>query len=256
MLATRRAALGAAVSLALLLGACSSSGGDDDAADETTTTEAEETTTTEAEETTTTEAEGDEDAQARAESIRLELEDFGEGWTSQPGAGDDEPSPLAECAPVLGDDESYVARHSSDEFTRGSFDAGAGSAVTASSRIFVDEASAEAALEPFSDAEDIACFDELLKAQYASGGASVEGTMIESDPGPASDLGLDQVEGISAEYALSAPDGSSAEVLLAVLALRQGDAGALVVINAVGDDLQLADVEPAILAIAGRLAEA
>lgn len=257
MLPTRRAAAGAAVSLALLLGACSSSGGDDDAAD-TTTTEAEETTTTEAEETTTTEAEVDEEAQARAESIYLDVTDFGEGWVAEPAdeESDDEPNPLSDCSPVFDDEDSSLATYTSDDITLGSLDALDGSAVGAESKIFVDEEAATEALDAFNDPEVVSCIDAALKDLYGELGASLEGELSEDDLGLDAELGLDQSEGISAEYALDLGDGTTADLLIAVLTMRKGDAGVLVLINSIGGNLEFSQLEAPIAALAERVATA
>lgn len=259
MLPTRRAALGAAVSLALLLGACSSSGGDDDAAD-TTTTEADETTTTEAEETTTTEAEVDEEALARAESIFLDVGDFGEGWVAEPAdeeTDDDEPNPLTDCSPLFDEEENSLATHTSDDITFGSLDDLDGSALSAESKIFVDEQAATEALDVFNDPEVVSCIDAALKELYSGlTGLPVQGELSEDDLGLDVELGLDQSEGISAEYALEFEDGTTADLLIAVLTMRKGDAGVLVLINSIGGNLEYAELEGPITALAERVAAA
>lgn len=159
MRTSHRTLLGAAaVSLLLVVSACGTSGGSDDAGtDDPTTTaagEADETTTTAADDPTTTAADDDEadpDAQARADSVDLTLSDFPDGWEATPPTDPDAESPLNDCDPALGDRSTQLARHATDDFSSGSFDAGDGTQVTARTVVFEDEAAAEAAMAPFSD---------------------------------------------------------------------------------------------------------
>lgn len=207
----------AAASLVLLASACGASGGSDSATTDPTTTDAATTTTTAADGT-------DADAQARADSVTLELSDFPDGWESTPAddAEADEKSPLSSCDPALGDRTVQLARHSTDDFSIGSLDAGDGVTVTARTVVFEDAAAAEAAVAPFTDPDVIACIDEALKSAYSSGGqdVTVEGTLAPDDVS----FDVDETVALSATYTVSsASDGSTAEVNFGVLVLRTGD---------------------------------
>lgn len=234
---THRMILGAvAVSLALLAPACGTSGGSDGGKDEATTT-----TKAAEESTTTTEAEddgGDADAQARADSVDLELSDFPDGWEATPADDPDEESPLNECDPALGDRSAQLARHATDDFSIGSFDDGTGTQFTARTVVFEDEAAAEAAVAPFSDPDVISCIDETLKSAYTQSGTdvTVEGSLEVGD----AEFDVDETVALSATYTVSAPDGSSLDVNLGVLVLRTGDIATNVVVQSVDPDFDVA----------------
>jgi hypothetical protein len=251
---TRRALAGTAIALALLLGACSSSGSDDAGS---TTTSADETTTTEAEETTTTEAEVDDEALARAEAVRLELDDFPDGWSAEaPTEEDDAPNPLAECDPVFDDESLSLATHTSDDISIGSLDDGDGTVVAAESKVFVDEDTAVAALDPFNDPDVVACIDQAIKDLFEPAlGATMTGEMGEDDLGLDAELGIDQSEGVSGEYVLELEDGTALDALVAVLVMRNADVGVLTVITSFGDSLDPTALEGPIVGLAERLSE-
>lgn len=248
----RRILSGLLVASSLLLAACGASGADDTSkADKTTTTKAE-TTTTEAE-TTTTEAEVDAEAQDRADSIELTVSDFPDGWTSSPSTTDDDPSPLDECDPSFTDDSTTLAKHSTDDFTIGSLDAGDGTNLAAETKVFADEEAATDALAPFSDEDVIACIDEKLKDAFgASDGATVTGQLEDADI----DLGADQTEGVDATYTIDAPDGSTATVNVGLLLIRTGDLATMVTITSVGDSLDPTTLQDPITRIAELQADA
>jgi hypothetical protein len=235
---TRRAALGAALSLALLLGACSSSG-DDDAAEETTTTEAEETTSTE--------AEVDEEALERISDVVLTLEDLPEGWEFQAEAAPDD----SDGSPCLEGAEGEIARVRSDEFALNGEESTVFLATDA--KVFADAAAAEAALEPFSDDEVLACVtDEFTEAAPAE----VTGSFVQDDAITAEDLGVDQVEGVSGEFLEVTTSGAETPIYSAFLLIRSGDVAVQVQVFAIGGEPDLASLNPAITAVAERVAAA
>lgn len=235
-----RKSLGAvAVCAALLLSACGTSGGDEDA-DPTTTTEAEETTTTEAEETTTTEAEVDDEAQARAESIDLTVSDFPDGWTATPAEpDDDEDSGVEQCTGESSDDD-VIGEHATDDFILGDLSADDGVQVSIETKVFTDEAAAEAALEPFADEEVISCVDELFKEQFGTGGTTIEGTMGIEDYG---DTAADQAEAASGQYTVTTAEGEEVILVVAVAVLRTGDVATQILVTGVGPTIEEADLE-------------
>ena len=254
---THRLALSAlALSTALFVAACGTSGASDDAGkdDQTTTTAAKaDKTTTTAEETTTTEAAADEEAQARADSIDLTVSDFPDGWSSSPSTDDDSPSPLEECDPSFSDESTTLAKHSTDDFTFGSLDQNDGANLAAETKVFTDEEAAQAALDPFSDPEVVSCLDAKLKDLFGqSAGATVTGDLSEDDI----DLGTDQAEGLSATYTIDAPDGSSAEVNIGLLAIRTGDLATLVTITSTGESFQPTDLQSPLTQLATLQGEA
>lgn len=223
---THRIFLGAlAASFALAITACGASGGSSDGGKDTTTTEAS------AETTTTTTADDEQEAQDRADSVDVELADFPEGWDSTPAEEADAESPLNECDPALGDRSTQLARHSTDDFSIGSFDAGDGVQFTARTAVFEDEDAAKAAVAPFSDPEVISCIDEALKSAYTSSGSgiTVDGTLELGE----ADFGADETVALSATYTVSADDGSSLDVNLGVLVMRTGDIATNVIVQTV-----------------------
>lgn len=232
MITTPRRRLAALVAaLTVVAAACGTSGGNDAA---TTTTAADATTTT-AEETTTTEASGTAEAQARADAVELTDADFPSDWSSSPADESDGPSPLDGCDPSFTDDSSELATNKTDTFTTGSVDAGDGAQFRAETKVFVDEAAATAALDPFSDPDVLDCIDGALKEAFGDGqGATVTGTFGEDDI----EVGADQSEGASAEYTIEADDGSSADVAVAVLLIRTGDLATMITIQTVGSSFE------------------
>jgi hypothetical protein len=242
---THRSLVGVLVASALLLGACSSSGGNDDAAEETTTTEAEETTTTE--------AEVDAEAQARAESVDLTVDDFPAGWSAVPSdPSDDGDAGISDCAPVMADDSVVLAEYDTDDFTTGDLDAGDGTNFAASTKVFEDEDAAQAVLDPFDDPDVIACIDEELKVLFGDGsGTDVQGEMAEDDL----DVGTDASAGISGEYVVPTPTGEL-PLNVAVLLFRTGDVATMVTILSVGPSLDPTTLEAPLLALVERQGEA
>lgn len=241
MRTSRRTSIAAPVlALAVVISACGTSGGSDAGDDGATTTEAEAVTTTGAEETTTTatEDEADPAAQARADSVDLVLSDFPDGWEATPPTDPDAESPLNECDPALGDRSTQLARHATDDFSSGSFEAGDGTMFTARTVVFEDEAAAEAAMAPFSDPEVVACIDEALKSAYTGGGSdvTVEGSLKIGE----ADIDVDEAAALSGTYTVtSAADGSSIEVRLGVLALRTGDIATNLVVQSVNPEFEV-----------------
>lgn len=234
--------LGAAlVAAALLLSACSSSGGEE-ADDETTTTVAEEeATTTEAEEeATTTEAEGDADAQARAEAVDLTVSDFPDGW-EETEADDAENSTLDQCSETFSDDSNELATFRDGDFGVGDLEAGDGTRLSVETKVFTSEDEASAEIAPFADPEVLACIDEAFKLEFAgtSGEVQIDGE-FSADEYPATTA--DESVAASAEYAISG-DGTTTNLVVAVLLLRTGDLATQVLIFSVGDSLDPADLE-------------
>lgn len=249
MLASRsrratRSVLAVAIAGSLLLAACGSSGGDD--ADDTTTTEAS-TETTEATDTTAAddEGEGDADAQARAEAIDLTVSDFPDGWEAvDVDDEEDAESPLDACDPSFSDDSTEVASFRDEDFTLGDVDAGDGTNVTVETKVFTSEDDASAAIAPFGDPEVLVCVDEILKEQFGgSDGNTIEGE-FSADEYPATLV--DESVSASADYLITATDGSTQRLLVAVLLLRTGDLASQVLILSVGESLDPADVQGAI----------
>ncbi len=233
--ATHRSLLGAlAVSVALLTAACGTSSGSDDAGkDDPTTTEAKATTTT-------TEAEGD-DAQARAESIDLTESDFPDGFTASPASEDDEPGAIEQCTGKSVDDD-VAGEYTTDDFTAGDLNADDGVQVSIKTKVFTDEAAAEAALEPFSDEEVISCIDGLFKEQFSGTTNTVEGSISIQDYG---DTAADQAELVGGRFTVTTADGQEVPLSLAVVVWRTGDVATQLVATGVGpsiDDIDLADV--------------
>ena len=236
----RRAAGAALIAAVLLLSACGASGGDD--ADEPTTTAAtEETTTTEAEETTTSEAEVDDDAQARAEAVDLEEADFPEGWTATPAQDDGAPSPTDDCDPSFTDDSGELATFTDDDFVTGDPSADDGSVVSVETKVFESEEVASEAMAPFTDEEVLACFDEVLKANFgADGGNMVEGE-FRADEYPATTA--DETVAASAEYMVTTEAGETVPVVIAVLIIRTGDLATQVVVQSYGGNLVATELQ-------------
>jgi len=242
--ASRRHGLGALVAVAVvLLAACGASGGSDAPEDSA----AESTTTTAVDVTTTTDEPGADDAaQARADAVDLTVSDFPDGWSSSPPGDEDADSPISDCDPSFTDDGDELASHTTDDFTVGSLDAGDGANFSAETKVFVDEDAAVAALEPFSDPAVITCIDEALKQLFGeSSGATVEGTLGENDI----DVGADQSEGLNVRYTINASDGSTMEVVVALLVIRTGDLATMVTVTAVGDTFDGSEVEDAVAKI-------
>ena len=250
-LPTTRPALGAlAVAATLALAACGTSGGND-AADETTTTKAE-TTTTKA--TTTTE-DPKAAAQDRADSVDLTTSDFPDGWTSTPGSMEEEAKGgIDECDPAWSDDSATLAKHATDDFSVGSFDALDGTKVSAVTRVYDSEADAEAVMEPFSDPSTIDCISQGVQDSFEqSGEITADGKMTEDDPG---DLGTDDAQGVSGTYKLTATDGTEVNATVALLVMRTGDLATSMLIMSLGDNLDPTDLQGPVKAISKAQAAA
>mgnify|MGYP001092223628 CR=1 FL=1 len=236
---SHRTVIGAvALSLAFFAAACGTSSGSDSAKKETTTTAkaADESTTT----TTAADDDGeatDPDAQARADSVDLTVSDFPDGWEATPGSDSDEESPLNDCDPRLGDRSVQLARHSTDEFSVGSMDAGDGTQVTARTVVFEDETAAEDAVAPFTEPDVISCIDDALKSAFSAGGqdVTVEGTLGLGD----ATFDVDDTVALSASYTLTAGDGSTLDLNFGVLVLRVGDIATNVVVQSVDPDFDV-----------------
>jgi len=235
-------AIGAALVLAaLLLASCSTSGSDD--AKDTTTTAADDTTTTAGDdEVTTTEADdgGDADAQARAETVDLTVSDFPDGWEASE-ADDSESGALNDCSDTFSDDSNELAVFRDDNFDLGDLDAGDGSRMSVETKVFESEDAASAEIAPFADPDVLACIDEGLKSQFGgvSGDVQIDGEFT-ADDYPATTA--DEAIAASAQYAITA-DGTSTNLIVAVLLLRTGDLASQVLIFSVGDGLEFSDLE-------------
>lgn len=222
---THRIVVGAlAVSFALLASACSSGGSD---GGKTTKAGSGGTTTTAV----------DAEAQARADSVDLALSDFPEGWQAAAPAGDDEASPIDACDPALGDRSVQLARHTTDDFSTGSYESGDGVQVAARTAVFEDEDAAKAAVAPFRDTDVIACIDKALKSAYTgSSQVTVTGTLEKQD----ADFDVDEAASLSGTYKVAAGDGSSLAINIGVLVLREGDIATNLVIQTVDPDFDVA----------------
>ena len=233
-----------AVSVALLVSACGTSGGSDADQDDPTTTAAEKTTTTEA--TTTTEGDDDGgDAQARAESIDLTVSGFPDGWESTPATDDEGPSGIEQCGESVGDDA--LAEHSTDDFVLGDLSADDGVQVSIKTKVFPDEETAEAALEPFSDDVVLACVDDLFQEQFSEVG-TIEGEMGAEDYG---DTDADQAVAVAGQYTVTTEEGTAIDVVVAVAVLRTGDVATQIQVTGVGPAIENIDLE----AVADRVEE-
>ena len=242
MIRTPLRAIGAALVLAaLLLASCSTSGSDD--AKDTTTTAADDTTTTAGDdEVTTTEADdgGDADAQARAETVDLTVSDFPDGWEASE-ADDSESGALNDCSDTFRDDSNELAVFRDDNFDLGDLDAGDGSRMSVETKVFESEDAASAEIAPFADPDVLACIDEGLKSQFGgvSGDVQIDGEFT-ADDYPATTA--DEAVAASAQYAITA-DGTTTNLIVAVLLLRTGDLASQVLIFSVGDGLEFSDLE-------------
>ncbi|MCU1372589.1 MAG: hypothetical protein JWO77_3783 [Ilumatobacteraceae bacterium] len=221
-----------AVSLVLLTSACGSSSGSDGGKDDTTTTKADAATTTKADG-----AGDDSEAQARADSVTLELSDFPDGWKATKASDSDDESPLSKCDPALSDRSAQLARHATDDFSIGSMSEGDGTTVAARTVVFEDEAAAEAAVAPFTDPEVVTCIDEALKSAYSESGedVTVEGQLSPDDES----FDVDETVSLSATYTVSAPDGSTLDVNLGILVLRTGDVATNLLVQSVDPDFDV-----------------
>ena len=228
---THRSLLGAlAVSVALLAAACGASGGSDDAGKE-------DPTTTSAKATTTTEAETDA-GQARAESIDLTVSDFPDGFTATPASDEEGPSGVDQCTEEASDDD-VTGEYATDDFTSGDLDAGDGVQVSVKTKVFTDEAAAEAALEPFSDPDVISCLNDLFKQQFESNGSTVDGSIAIEDYG---DTTADQAGLVGGRLTVTTPDGQEVPVTVAVVTLRTGDVATALMATGVGPSIDSVDI--------------
>jgi len=213
------------VAATLLLAACGSSGGSDAGRDDTSGGK---------DATTTTEAQTEAEAQARADSVDLTVDDFPEGWTSAPASDEDEDSPLDQCDPTFSSDEGKVAKHSTDDFTIGSLDAGDGTQMSAQTVVFDDADTAAAAVAVFDDPDVVSCIDEALTSSLReSTGLTIEGKLEDDDL----KVDTDEAAGVSGTYVLTAEDGTTTNATVAVLAMSTGDVGTMVTILSLGDSL-------------------
>lgn len=229
----RLGALAAVAALALV--GCGTSGGEDDADDTTTTAaaEADETTTTASDDEADDDEPTDDDAQARAEIVTIGVEDFGEdGWSASPPS--DEESPISDCDPSFQDDSDELAEFTNDEFLYGDVDALAFIQMAVETKVFVDEAAAEAAIAPFSDEEVLSCIEDGLIEQLGSGGAEVQG---EFGPDTYDDALTDEAVAASGEFTVSG-DGETAELQLAVGLVRTGDVATQILIYGTSAELE------------------
>jgi hypothetical protein len=243
---TTRSVLAAALVGSLLLAACGSSGGDD-ADDEATTTVAtdESTPTTEAgDEGDEGDEAVDEDALARAEAIDLTVSDFPDGWEAVPVEDEDVESPLDACDPSFTDDSTELAAFRDDDFVLGDLDVGDGTNVAVETKVFTSEDDAVAAIAPFGDEAVLACVDEALKGQFGADGANTIEGEFTADDYPSTLV--DETVAASAEYTITGSDGSTQQLLVAVLLLRTGDLATQLLILSVGGGLDPADVQGAV----------
>lgn len=241
----RRNLLGVlAVSAALLVSACSSSSGSD-SSDATTTTKAD-ATTTEPGDTTTTAV--DREAVARAKAVKLTVSDFVDGWEASPHPdGDADVSPLTQCDPTLGDDESTLAEFNTDDFTLGSLDDGDGAQVSVETTVYASEDDAIAAMEAFNDPDVVTCIDAAVKQNLFGSveGATVEGSLEEADLG----LDADQDEAVSGSFVITGADGSTLSSDIGVIVIRTGDLVSRVSLFSLGDQFDVSMLESPIDAI-------
>lgn len=235
-----------AVAFALLISACGASGGNDADKDEKTTTTAaeKETTTTEAPTTTAPDDEdddedgGDAEAQARADSVDLTVEDFGEGWELIPAEEDEGPSGIEQCDETSAADEA-LATHTSGDFSIGDFNTDDGVQVRIKTKVFPDEDTASAALDVFADDVVIACVDDLFKAQF-TGAGTIEGDMTPQDYG---DTTADEAVAVAGEYTVTTPDGTEVPLVVAVAVLRTGDVATQIQVTGVGPMIGETDLD-------------
>lgn len=235
----RVAALGAALTLALALGAC---GGDDDAADDTTTTtaatttEAETTTTTEGDEpTTTTEAEDerpdDEEAEALAEAINLTLDDFAEGWTEEPADDDEGDDELNACFTEIDLDEVTVAEADSPTFQIGSEDGSQGQVVQTTTIVFADDETAESVMAEIPTNQFAGCAEDALVASVEE-----DNELIDSGLDPVEDTGGlgDEAAGLAGSISFT-NDGTEYSGQLAYYFIRTGNVVSGISLLDIGD---------------------
>jgi hypothetical protein len=230
---THRPLLGAlAVSVTLLAAACGASGGSDDAGKQ------DPTTTTAKATTTTTETAPDDDAQARAESIDLSVSDFPDGFTATPASDEEGPSGIDQCTDEASDDD-VTGEYATDDFTAGDLDAGDGVQVSVKTKVFTDEAAAEAALEPFSDPDVVSCLDDLFKQQFESNGSTVDGSIAIEDYG---DTTADQAGLVGGRLTVTTSDGQEVPLTVAVVTLRTGDVATALMATGVGPSIDSVDI--------------
>jgi len=243
-MSTLHRSLVGAIAGALLLSACGASGGNETA--DTTRAGAETTTTAATEATTTTEAGAD--AQARAESVELTVDDFPEGWTASTPAEESIEDVLAECSPALGD-QGTVARFQNDDFSIGSLADADGVQFVAITEVYEDEDAAIAAAEDFGESDVYVCIDEALQEQLDTvDGATLDGS-LEKDDGL--DVDVDDVTGLFADYVLTFAGGDTQTISVGLAFLRTGDVSTTVAIVSTGDTYDASELEQPI----DRLAE-
>jgi hypothetical protein len=186
----------------------------------------------------------DDEAQARAEAIDLTVSDFPDGWTAEPATDDEGDSPLDECDPSFTDDTDELAEFRDDDFLLGDLDEGDGTNVTVETKVFASEEAASAAVAPFSDPEVLTCIDEALKDQF--GGNAGNEIVGEFSADEYVEDRVDETVSASAEYAITATDGSTQTLLVGVLILRTGDLASQVLVLSVGEGLSPEDLQGAL----------
>jgi hypothetical protein len=224
----RLAALVAVLSIALA--ACGTTG-DGESGDTTTTTEAttESTTAPEESSTTTTEPEVDDDAQARAESIDITLDDFPGGWDASPHEESDEPDLFTTCSEFTLDDLT-LGEYFTEDFTSGDLSANDGQSIEIGTRVIEDEETATEILDVMPQPDFVQCANEEFQSNFGSDYVSGE---VEARQF----VGIgDQTEGFAGNIVVT-DGGEEVPLHVAFVAIRTGDLITGLTAIGVGQDL-------------------
>jgi hypothetical protein len=214
----RFAALAVALSLGLV--ACGTTGDDDESGGEKTTTteattESSETTGSTESTTTTTEVEVDDEAQARAETIDIDISDFPADWEASPHQESDEENLVTKCT-EFDLDELSLGVYDTEDFSTGDLSSNDGQSIEIGTRVFEDETTASQISDAIASDDFVACANDEIASSF---GDSVDGEVQGVD---FENIG-DQTEGFSGQITVTDTDGTEVTLQLAFVAIRTGD---------------------------------
>ncbi len=222
----RLRALAAALALVLVVAACGSDGDSDAAvvdddptteADDDPTTIEDDANTTEADPTTTTEDAGDPaEAEALAEAVVLDEDDFTDEWTAEEPT--DDADEFGDCVSDVDLDAELEAEVDSLEFSQSAPPVQIG--VSSTGLVFPDEETATALVDEVGSKRFAGCVLDGLVASFEEDGATVADADLNPAPG-ALTVG-DQTSTLNGSFSLEIDDGTTVDGELSLSVIRTG----------------------------------
>jgi hypothetical protein len=157
----------------------------------------------------------DDEAQARAESVDITLDDFPADWESAPHEESTEPDLFTSCSD-FDLDELTLGEHFTDDFSTGDLSANDGQQIEIGTRVFEDEETATGIVDVMPEPDFIACANGELQSSFGDDYISGEVEAREF-----TGIG-DQTEGFSGEITVTS-QGSEVVLQVAFVAVRTGD---------------------------------